>query len=421
MGRAALAACLAFLLPTLPAPLALADVGDGLRPGSFLLHPAVFLEFRYDSNVFRDSARDEDVTQVAAPLLRLLPELSLRTQGGAKAELRGKAQLELRQYLDDDPVVSEQTSIGAHVSLDGELGKGSVLGLAARERFHYQPEAGTHQVSLTNVPTYDRLLNTTEISARIRPGGGALEMAPGYQLDLERFPDYPVADLTIHTLQLRGRWRFMPKTALTLHGSYGWRMFDNDYIPDANPVRATAGLIGLLTNRFSLELDAGYGRLILEEGEDPQGPIGGLSATYRLTERLKISTGYAREFKSTTWSSYADSHLFFGKWRQQIAGQWQVLAGASYELVLFSPLLNQAAGTALQQDVIDGRQDGILRAEASVEWRPNEWFSAALGYNYERRATDAAARIVNIEGTADVLSYADYDRHLMFSKVGFVY
>lgn len=417
---AALAAALLLCTAATTRPAA-AEPGDGLRQGTLLLHPAVFLEVRYDSNLFRDSSRDQASAPLQTPMLRLLPELSVQTTRGGKGELKGLAQLDLRQYLNDQPQVGQQSNFGAHLALDGELGKGSAIGLVARQRFDYQPEPGAFAEYLSSIPTFDRFYNASSIGAAIHPGGGALEITPGYQLELERFPDYPEADRTNHAATLRGRWRFMPKTAIILRSSYGWRSFGNEDIPAANPLRAAIGLSGLVTPRLSVLLLGGYGNTLTDRGASFEGPIGSAGLTYKLTERMVASVGYERDFRDTVWSAYYDSHLFQGRWRQLIAGRWQVLAGAGYEIRLFSPLLVRTPGVAIHDQVMDSRTDGVFRADARVEWRPNDWLSASLGYLFEKRSTDAAARVSAPLSPVDPLNYAEYDKHQVFSKVGFIY
>ncbi|MDY0059450.1 MAG: outer membrane beta-barrel protein [Myxococcota bacterium] len=403
------------------APRAEAGPGDGIRQGYFLIHPAVAVEGRYDTNVFRVGPDDQQTDLTAAPLLRLLPQVTIETLPSRKAELQGTAGLELRTFLHDSPQVDNQSNFGAHLDLRGAVGMDSWIGAEAIERFYFQPEPGSDQNFLTDVTTFDRLYNHTELRGVLRPGHGMLEFTPRYQLLLERFLDFSVADRTIHTVGLDGRWKFFPKTAVVVRSSYGWREFDNDYIPSSNPLRVTGGLLGLITPKLSLDLEVGYGNSFTDEAESFSSVIGTLRATERFTERMILSGGYRRDFRDTPWSSHYDSHLFDLRWNQQIAGQVGIQAGVSYEFRFFTPLLASQRGVTLRDEIRDERQDGVTRGELLVEWHPNDWFTVGAGYQLERRATDAIAAIETSDGMATIVNDAAYIKHQVYTRLGVLY
>ncbi len=423
------------LLLALCAPLRAADakIGQGIRKGSLILRPGVFAEVRYDSNVFRNSTADEGASVESAPILRLQPELGFATTGGSKLTLSGKASLDLRQYIHDKESVKSQSRFGAHLDLDAVAGGEGAVALEASERFHFQPEPGSNQDYLSDVPTYDRIYNTTVFTGVIRPGRGVLQIRPAYGFNTQYFLDYDLANRSTHTLSLGLNWRFLPKTAVVLDASYGWRSFAAGDLPDANPLRVRGGLRGLLTPRFALQLEGGYGNSFASEGDNFESIIGTLSGTYRFGHRATIAASYSRDFKDTTWANYYDSHLFTLNWTQQFGTSIQVRVGASYEQLLYGTFIGDATGVTFRKDVPEGtgvvrgeiynaRSDGLVRGGIDLEWHPNAWLAVGLGYQLEQRITEAGARSYTPDpDVPDPVNEAAYVKHQVFSRVGVVY
>lgn len=416
------------LVAMLGARGAAAAPGQGLKTGHFVVRPGVFTEVRYDSNVFRDSAYDQSANIVAAPMLRVLPEVSISTRRRKRLDLTGRAQLDLRTYFSDDPFVQNQSHMGAHLSLNGALAREGVLSLEGSERFDFQPEPGTHNSFISDVPTFDRIYNSSRIAAVIKPGGGMLQFRTGYNYRTHRYFDFSPGDRSTHTVSAQGRWRFLPKTALFVEGSYGWRTFmGSDFVSAATPLRVKGGLRGQLTPKLSLELSGGYGNLLAERGESFESAIGTLSLRYRVTHRMVADLSYRRDFMDTSWSNYYDSHLISAGWNQQIGANFVLGARVSYDYMLFSPLtyspdLIAEGKIAVREGIAEDRRDGMLRGSLTLDWHPNEWLTVGAGYMADQRFSSAGARVWTEEqDVMDPVDEADYAKHQVYTRLGVVY
>jgi len=419
---------LAAVFVTSVATVAWAGPGQGFKSKHFVLRPGIFTELRYDSNVFRDSAYDQSADIVAAPMFRVLPEVSLETRRSKRLELKGRAQVDVRTYFSDDPFVQNQSHVGTHLQLGGVLAKEGVLSLEGSERFDFQPEPGTHNDFISDVLTFDRIYNASRIAAVIRPGGGMLQFRAGYAYVTNRYVDFGPGDRSTHTLRAQARWRFLPKTALFIQGSYGWREFlGTDYISSATPLRVSGGVRGLLTPKLSLELSGGYGNLGAEKGESFESVIGRFSARYRISHRMAADLSYRRDFMDTSWSNYYDSHLISVGWTQQIGGHFVLGVRVGYEYMMFSPLtyspeLIEEGKIAVREGIAEDRQDGLLRGSMTLDWHPNEWLTIGAGYTVDQRFSSAGARVWTEEADIiDPVDEADYAKHQVYTRLGVVY
>jgi hypothetical protein len=69
-----------------------------------------------------------------------------------------------------------------------------------------------------------------------------------------------VFDYMNHTVNLNGRWKFLPKTALVLDTAFGARQYINAGSTNMMSLKATLGIAGLLTTHWEVLLRAGWGQ-----------------------------------------------------------------------------------------------------------------------------------------------------------------
>src|SRR6185369_7068516 len=88
-----------------------------------------------------------------------------------------------------------------------------------------------------------------------RPGGGLFDWRLGYEFMYNYFEKSNFSNLNNfqHTINMRGRWRFLPRTALLYDGAYTWVHYANPTVQnDGTIARSAIGMNGLITTRFSL-------------------------------------------------------------------------------------------------------------------------------------------------------------------------
>jgi hypothetical protein len=194
-------------------------------------------------------------------------------------------------------------------------------------------------------PSTNPDFNFDQFSARFggglvwAPGGGMFDWRLGYEYGLSSFEDDNFSNRSNHYHQIntRGRWRFLPRTALlydatatflryntTLQGQY-----------DSDPIRARLGINGLVTSSFAILAMGGWGSSFYKGSAAQQydGPIAQVELKWFVTPSptsdlaaaalMNLSTiaiGYVRDFANSYLSDYytinrgyANLSWFFGQ------------------------------------------------------------------------------------------------------------
>ncbi len=308
--------------------------GIGYRLGDMELHPGLGGEFGYDSNMFQ-RADSEDVVDVWR--IRVTPSLSLSTLGSQRRQGAGPPKVTFsagasgtyNEYFDagdSNEDVSSFRSFGARVNgtltvnPTGPFG-GRLFGDVVRS---VQPS----NLSDTSA-AYNRVNLRGGTELMWLPGGGLFDWRVGYEYNTEWFEEDRFESLNngTHAISTRGRWRFLPKTALLFDASHSFVRYadpgGSGYLLDSSPIRARIGLNGLLTNRFALLAMAGWGASFYEsEGPVPaenfDGPIGQVQLSFFPTPASsfneaaqevsltlsKISIGYHRDFQNSYFGGF---------------------------------------------------------------------------------------------------------------------
>jgi hypothetical protein len=238
--------------------------GIGVRVGNLELHPAISGEVGYDSNYF---LRAPEEHPIAAYRLRVTPSITLATLGAQRREglsPAGPAPLEFRagayaaynELIAADSKYSSQMSDQRHVDVGADLGltlfPTGRVGVDSYLNFvrMVQPANDTDTEN-----AFDRDSIRAGAGATWRPGGGLFSWRLGYEFLYNFFEDTPYKDLNNYQneINMRGRWRFLPRTALLYDGSYTWISYATNRVQsDGNIVRSRIGLNGLVTNHFAL-------------------------------------------------------------------------------------------------------------------------------------------------------------------------
>lgn len=236
--------------------------GIGIRAGNFELHPSVGAEFGYDSNYYR-SSESEGVVDVLK--LRVTPSLTLSTLGAA------------RRNAATPPDVN--FSAGAYASYhevfplsDGESDARQTrnVSVGVDSKLNVFP---ARKVGFDLLAAFVRAIDTDGSSDDLagegfnrgtlrggggvtwRPGGGLFEWRAGYVATYNYFERDDLDSLANlhHEINTRGRWRFLPRSALLFDSSYSFVRYLNDTVQtDGDAVRARVGFHGLVTYHLAL-------------------------------------------------------------------------------------------------------------------------------------------------------------------------
>jgi hypothetical protein len=268
--------------------------GPGYRVGDFELHPGASLEFGYDSNYDRLSSADATATRPIQPSLRLrlTPSFSFSTLGEQRretapstsppsVEFKGGLSATYNEFI---PITSGSTiannrNLGANVDLSLGILPGrpwSGLISASFSRILTASADGAFS-SFNSGGTLNRDVPRAQAELIWTPGAGLLEWRLGYQFIGTFFEDSNVNALSNfqNQVELRGRWRFLPRTAMLFDGRFGFVSYPTTSGPPAlgapastevfypkfisHPMRALLGVNGLVTPSFAVLAMIGWG------------------------------------------------------------------------------------------------------------------------------------------------------------------
>ncbi len=241
--------------------------GEGIRVGNLELHPGIAGEFGYDSNYFLRATDDSIGPVIATYRLRVTPSISIATLGAkrnpglspagpAPIQFRAGGYVAYNEFFAADPkyaaVMRDQRHLDGGADLSLNLFPTGKVGVDSYANF-------IHAVQPSNDTDTENALNRDSVrlgaGATWRPGGGLFSWRLGYELSYNFFEDDPYKDLNNYQNQvnMRGRWRFLPRTALLYDGSYTWVSYSKNTVQnDGDIVRSSIGLNGLVTNHFAL-------------------------------------------------------------------------------------------------------------------------------------------------------------------------
>lgn len=380
--------------------------GMGYRLGDLEVHPGLAGEFGYDSNMFL-RADDERVVDVYR--IRITPSLSLSTLGPQrrgegpppKIEFSAGVAGTYNEYIDagdSGEDVSDFRNIGANadanltVNPQGPVG-GRLYGNLVRT---VQPS----NLSDTTA-AYNRIHLRGGTELMWLPGGGLFDWRLGYEYNGVLFEEDRFESLnnTKHTLQTRGRWRFLPRTALMFDASHSFVRYSDpggsNYLLDSDPIRARIGLNGLLTNHLALLAMAGWGATFHREGSVPvenyDGPIGQAQLTFYPTSSpgmmdspreasLTLSTvalGYVRDFQNSYYGGYYTRDRGYLTASYFFAGRFLLVGEGGIARVHF-PTLYFTDGTPRSGEFNETRYDASLFGEYRV--LESVGVNASVGY-----------------------------------------
>jgi hypothetical protein len=354
--------------------------GIGIRTGDLELHPGVAAEFGYDSNWFRRADKEDPVGSLR---LRITPSFSLSTLGRQRQDATPGAappDVEFRAGIaatydeffpisgpeDGQELMSQQRNIGGTLDLN--------LKILPRRPWSgvLQAEVGRairpSDQGLTNA-SFNRILVGAGGELIWTPGGGLFDWRLGYRFSGTIFESSEFQNLTNlqHSVQTRGRWRFLPRTALMYDASLGFI----DY-PDAtnktssHPLRAQLGINGLVSPSFGLLALAGWGASFYTPTgqEDFDSLIGQLELKWFITPNpstdpgaaglllSSLAAGFSRDFIDSYIGSYLERDRGYVKLTYFFGGRYLLIVDGGAGAMVYPniPELAQGAWTDIRVD-----------------------------------------------------------------------
>jgi hypothetical protein len=246
----------------------------------------------------------------------------------------------------------------------------------------------------------DRDTNEAGLRLRFRPGGGRLEFDLQYVFGIDFFEERQLQDLNVyyHKVALHAAWKFLPKTSVWIDIS------DTPYLyqgtgpgvinhPNSFPLRAIAGLTGLLTTKLSFNLWAGYANGFYQTtaastGQSPNTGIAGLDIRWKPTVFSSGSIGYKHDFANSLLGSYYDIDSAYIAWSQLI---WRFTGSLklTYSNIRYQDI-QLASGLVDNASMpLRSRTDNYLNFDARVDYPFKDWLIGSLGYVLQYNNTNA--------------------------------
>jgi len=276
--------------------------GIGIRVGDLELHPGVSGEVGYDSNYFLRAPSEDPL---AAYRFRITPSLSLATLGPQRREgaatpvpapliFRAGAYASYNELIAADSAHSSELSNQRHVDLGADIALNAFpqgrVGVDTYFNF-------VRMVQPSNSTDVENAFNRDSLRAGAgltwRPGGGLFDWRLGYEFGYNYFEKANFSALNNYqnTVNMRGRWRFLPRTAVLYDGGYTRVTYAKHITQhDGDVLRSQIGLNGLITTRLSLLGMVGWAGTFYDQG-NAQAPQQFDSVTARAELKWFISGG----------------------------------------------------------------------------------------------------------------------------------
>ena len=387
--------------------------GIGIRTGDFELHPGIGGEFGYDSNYFLRSPNDPQ-KPVDTFRLRIVPSFSVSTVGQERREgdtgapeppkvtLRAAVAGTYSEFIATKSANQDELSKQRNIA-----GVGSVqLSILPRRPLGGDVYA---DVLRSAQPSNDPNFNYNRFTARFgggliwAPGGGMFDWRLGYEYGLVYFEDRAFRGLSndSHSISMRGRWRFLPRTALLYDGATSFVRYNQGPSGaqlNSNPIRSRLGLNGLITRQLALLAMAGWGSSFYSGANAQQfdGVIAQAELKWFITPGtgnellggpLPISTaalGYSRDFYNSYLGDYFVRDRFYLTLSHLFGGRFLLVVDGSYSPIHYSPVFNPNRVEIYPAFTAP-------RAEASLfgEYRLSDSFGLNATVRYSANITDA--------------------------------
>ena len=412
--------------------------GIGYRVGDFELHPGAAAEFGYDSNFFRRGPND-DGGPVGALRFRITPSLSLSTLSKQRLEngaTGSQPDFEFRAaiaatYHDFIPVSGPQDgqdamAINRNVSGSLDLALNILPG---------RPWSGTINAgvarSLTPVEQglpglrFNRIMPHANAELVWTPGRGLFDWRLGYGFSGTFFESSAYSQLTNiqNQIETRGRWRFLPRTALFYDAKLGFISYTAPTVDGktgSHPLRTTIGINGLVTSSFSVLAAVGWGASFYDTpsiGGDQNfnSVIGQLELKWFITPNpttdpgaatlslSSLAVGFTRDFADSYIGTYFERDRVYANLSYFFGGRFLVIVDGGVAPIIYPPIVVLGKPTAFT----------TIRIDASLfgEYRFKDSFGVNATVKYTQNAT---GETITTDNVVDELKWQQIEAYLGF-------
>jgi hypothetical protein len=378
-------------------------LASGIKLGDeAILHLGLFTDIGYDTNVFFG---DKENTS-SAPVLHITPrlEISNATRDGSQpteAYYNVAGSVNIVRYLvgSDREEVSGQDAVNPSIGGTVEFHSGQQLSFTLSESFGRFQQAP--YVRSTNVLTRDD--NMASASLLFAPGGGRLRLMLRYSNLVDYYEkDFNRGSNMGNEGVLDLSWRWLPRTSLYVKAAFGViTYFNQGGGVSSHPLRTMAGLRGLLTEKLSLNLGAGYNNAFYSSGGNPTGfgNVGIVAEiSYYMSLLSRVGIGYHHDFVNSPFvGQYYDLDAIYFAYQQIVASRLVTYLNGRYE--------NRRYG-------IESRRDDTTTLGIAIDYMIGNFLIAGASYSLSlNRTNDHFGDVPGI----------DYTKHVFLFRLGVMY
>jgi hypothetical protein len=380
------------------AQLPAATEGRGIKVGEgMVLHPGLSADMAYDSNVLYDAPSENPIGSPFVLItghfdLASLPPQRLGNDAHPALDFRLNASAGYREYLSSDRAVEKQRAVDVDSGFHATFNPEGAAYLKLFDQFVRQ-----RQPRDSNPLFFTQDRNRAGAELGIRPGGGMVTATLGYELNVDLFEENPNPrtgnpDSFWHMFSGGGRWKFLPKTALTLDVAYAIYNRDNSVLPttgepayeDSTALRTTVGVTGLITPKVTAVAKLGYGRANYDAGEDFGSVIAALQLNWRPTLVSKLALGYDRDFQDSVNANFYVDDYVYASYEHLVGGRWLFTVKPGVRARRYESNRPQFTPS----DPLE-RSDTIGELQAGLSFQVLSWFLVGAAYNLQTDSTGA--------------------------------
>ncbi len=359
----------------LPLPL---PGSDPSVVGNTLLFPSLRLSSGFDDNVYR-TADDETADFFAT----IAPELSVRT-GDELLAFTLDLTAELRRYLEetDNDYLDAGVAGQMRASPLEDLDLRADAGWFRRHEDRADPDSAGLESSVTE---YDEVQGGGEVIYRLSELQFLLD-AEARDLSYSDSATVPGAfrDRIVYSTRGRVGYEFDAGLIAFTEGSYNWVRYDRDrdregFLQDNEGWQVLAGLGYDLSGVSYAEVGVGYRQQSFDDPsfENSGGLAFSADVLWNVTDMMTLTLGASRSVEQTTLAGASSSV------------NTSIELGLDYE-ILYDLLFTSRLGYANADFGDIEREDDDITARAGLVYLINEFSSADLTYEFQRRESSAA-------------------------------
>ena len=395
------------------------SVAQGVNLGQTQLNSSFTFGLGYDSNVFRQDQRQEDVTLVSSTRAQFTPLLRLTTPNPRAFDLTAIGLMTWEQYLNDR--TSDQSggrySLNANARINPRGDYSLLLGDGLKR--------SNNPAFLPNGDTEHILMNEISAGIGLHPGGSQISSRMGLTGEflaihrLWRYSEAISANRSSIGATLNLGYHFLPMTGLTYQGSVHMVNFDAErrvFISESSDatrptvsnidslqIRQLAGFQGLVSERVTVRLGGGYG-ISGKLGADTWLARAGVGYLVNADDSLDLS--YEHNFTDTSLGTGAIVNKFKFSYDQDMH---------DYDLSIGS-FIQQYRYTSLNSNIFSGDPSGmIFGGDARLGVPIEDWFSVGAKYSLSANITELGL------SNSELASSQRYIQHSAFLTLTFNY